>query len=149
MLDLWFRSWFLCAFYMFGSVRFRFGKQNFNWLVLFGSGRTVKHCFGRSLVKIMIRLLLLMTLKSNVSSYWFLRNFYGNKTKGKKVWIMQGPINYLLQNLPCSLKSWLVRLFWPWPLYYCMLFNQVFYSTFALLSRNQYSSNIYVVCTAQ
>ena len=49
LLDLWFRSRFLCAFYMFGSVRFRFGKQNFNWLFLFGSGRTVKHCFGRSL----------------------------------------------------------------------------------------------------
>ena len=49
MLDLQFRSRFLCAFYMFGSVRFRFGKQNFNWLVLFGSGRTVKHCFGQSL----------------------------------------------------------------------------------------------------
>ena len=29
----------------------RFGKQNFNWLVLFGSGRTVKHRFGRSLVE--------------------------------------------------------------------------------------------------
>ena len=40
---------FFCTFYMFGSVRFRFGKQNFSWLVLFGSGRTVKHCFGRSL----------------------------------------------------------------------------------------------------
>ena len=49
LLDLWFRSRFLCAFYMFGSVRFRFGKQNFDWLVRFGSGRTVKHCFGRSL----------------------------------------------------------------------------------------------------
>ena len=34
---------------MFGSVQFRFGKQNFDWLVLFGSGRTVKHCFGWSL----------------------------------------------------------------------------------------------------
>ena len=34
---------------MFGSVRFRFGKQNFDWLVLFCSSRTVKHCFGRSL----------------------------------------------------------------------------------------------------
>ena len=50
LLDLQFRSRFLCAFYMFGSVRFRFGKQNFDWLVLFGSGRTVKHCFGRSLI---------------------------------------------------------------------------------------------------
>ena len=29
----------------------RFGTQNFNWLVLFGSGRTVKHYFGRSLVR--------------------------------------------------------------------------------------------------
>ena len=36
---------------MFGSVRFRFGKQNFNWLVWFGSGWTVKHCFGRSLTR--------------------------------------------------------------------------------------------------
>ena len=36
---------------MFGSVWFRFGKQNFNWLVLFGLGRTVKHCFGRSLMQ--------------------------------------------------------------------------------------------------
>ena len=50
LLDLWFRSRFLWAFYMFGSVRFRFGKQNFHWLVLFGSGRTVKHCFGWSLI---------------------------------------------------------------------------------------------------
>jgi len=49
LLDLRFRSRFLCGFYMFGSVRFRFGKQNFNWLVLFCSGRTVKHYFGRSL----------------------------------------------------------------------------------------------------
>jgi hypothetical protein len=50
LLSLRFRSRFFCDFYIFGSVRFRFGKQNFNWLVLFGSGRTVKHCFGRSLV---------------------------------------------------------------------------------------------------
>ena len=50
MLDLQFKPRFLCAFYMFGSVRFRFGKQNFGWLVLFGSGITVKHCFGRSLL---------------------------------------------------------------------------------------------------
>ena len=49
LLDLWFRTRFLCTFYMFGSVRFRFGKRNFNLLVLFGSGRTIKHCFGRSL----------------------------------------------------------------------------------------------------
>ena len=40
---------FFCTFYMFGSVRFWFGKQNFSWLVLFGSGRTVKHCFSRSI----------------------------------------------------------------------------------------------------
>ena len=45
------RSRFLCSFYMFGSVRFRFGKQNFDWLVLFGSCRTVKHRFGRSLTQ--------------------------------------------------------------------------------------------------
>ena len=36
LLDLHFRSRFLCAFYMFGSVRFQFGKQNFDWLVRFG-----------------------------------------------------------------------------------------------------------------
>ena len=35
---------------MFGSVRFWFGKQNFDWLVWLGSGKTVKHCFGRSLL---------------------------------------------------------------------------------------------------
>ena len=40
---------FLCAFYTFGSVRFWVGKQNFDSLVLFGSGRMVKHCSGRSL----------------------------------------------------------------------------------------------------
>ena len=34
---------------MFDLVRFRFGKQSFDLLVLFGSGRTVKHCFSRSL----------------------------------------------------------------------------------------------------
>ena len=50
MFDLQFRSRFLCAFYMFGSVRFWFGKQNFDWLALFGSGSRVQHCFGRSLV---------------------------------------------------------------------------------------------------
>ena len=50
LLDLQFRSRFLCAFYMFDSVRFRFGKQNFDWLVRFGLGRMVKHCFGRSLI---------------------------------------------------------------------------------------------------
>ena len=38
LLDLQLRSRFLCTFYMFGSVRFWFGKQNFDWLVLFGSG---------------------------------------------------------------------------------------------------------------
>ena len=42
LLDLQFRSRFLSAFYMFRSVRFSFGKQNFDWQ-LFGSGRTVKH----------------------------------------------------------------------------------------------------------
>ena len=47
---LLFRSRFLCAFYMFGSVRFQFGKQNFDWLVLFCSGRKIKYCFGRSLL---------------------------------------------------------------------------------------------------
>ena len=35
---------------MFGSVWIWFGKQNFDGLVLFGSGRTVKHCLGRSLL---------------------------------------------------------------------------------------------------
>ena len=44
------RSRFLCAFYMFGSVRFWFGKHNFDWLVRFGSGRTVKYRFSRSLL---------------------------------------------------------------------------------------------------
>ena len=34
---------------MISSVRFRFRKQNFDRLVWFSSGRTVKHCFGRSL----------------------------------------------------------------------------------------------------
>ena len=48
LVDLKFRSRFLCAFYMFSSVPFPFRKQNFDWLVLFGSGRMVKHCFGRS-----------------------------------------------------------------------------------------------------
>ena len=52
LLDL--QSRFLCTFYMFGSVRFRFGKQNFDWLVLFGSGRTVKYWFGQSLLDILI-----------------------------------------------------------------------------------------------
>ena len=32
------------------SVLFQFGKQNFDWLVLFCLGRTVKHCFGISLL---------------------------------------------------------------------------------------------------
>ena len=50
LLDLQFRYRFLCAFYMFGSVWFWFGKQNFDCLALFGSGRRVQHCFGRSLV---------------------------------------------------------------------------------------------------
>ena len=39
-------------FVCFLCVRFcslRFGKQNFNWLVLLVLGRTVKHCFSRSL----------------------------------------------------------------------------------------------------
>ena len=40
---------FLCAFHIFRSVWFRFGKQNFNWHQ-FCSGRTVKHCFGRFLL---------------------------------------------------------------------------------------------------
>ena len=31
------------------SVQFRFWKQNFDWLVLFGLGRMVNHCFGYSL----------------------------------------------------------------------------------------------------
>jgi len=55
LLDLWFRSRFLSAFQMFGSVRFRFGKLNFNWLVQFGSGRTLKHWFGRSLLQGSVR----------------------------------------------------------------------------------------------
>ena len=49
LLDLQFRSRFLCTFCMLGSVRFWFEKQNLDWFVLFVSGRTVKHYFGRSL----------------------------------------------------------------------------------------------------
>ena len=41
---------FTCSV-LFGSVRFQFWKQNFDQLVLFGSGRSVKHCFGRSLLE--------------------------------------------------------------------------------------------------
>ena len=36
LLDLQFRSRFLCAFYMFGSVPFWFCKQNFDWMIRFG-----------------------------------------------------------------------------------------------------------------
>ena len=50
LLDLRFRYRCLSTFQRFGSVQFRFGKPNFNWLVRFGSGQTLKHWFGRSLV---------------------------------------------------------------------------------------------------
>ena len=45
MLDLQFSSRFLCGFYMFG-----FSSENRTLIDLFGSGRTVKHYFGRSLL---------------------------------------------------------------------------------------------------
>ena len=86
LLDIQFMSRFLCAFYMFGSVRFRFGKQNFDWLVLFGLGRTVKHCFGRSLLctyaltcyTIIVNDLMGKCQKSNCISYFFRKNLICN-----------------------------------------------------------------------
>ena len=40
LLDLQFRSRFLCTFYMFDSVPFWFGKQNYDWMARFGQNST-------------------------------------------------------------------------------------------------------------
>ena len=115
MLDLLFRSRFSGAFYMFGSVWFWFGKQIFDWLVLFGSGRTVKHCFGRSLLWIHVgiagivnyMICSLVCLKFIAASLLKLRRM---KTKSYKNWTFQADINCIPTEILTMIEDTLLPL---------------------------------------
>ena len=70
---------------MFCSARFWFGKQNFDWLVLFCLGRTVKHHFGRSQLRGDAKWILAMICRPGklkffweaIRGLWFVFKFCG------------------------------------------------------------------------
>ena len=88
---------------MFSRIRFSavwFGKQNFNCLVRFGSGRMVKHCFGRSLLSATYGSTQ-MTL-----AYLFLGQEITPKTGSLKTYIFKGsPLTAAVKGNPLKTNA--------------------------------------------